>query len=85
MLETNSDLAYYVTRFLTAILTLYFYVIISLQIAHRRIDFFLDIQSYLEMASLLLNTFILVDSEFSIVDSETTVFYVFWAVIFMWA
>ena len=43
MLETNSDLAYYVSRFLTAILTLYFYVIISLQIAHRKIDFLLDI------------------------------------------
>ena len=69
---------------MTAILMLYFYVIISLQIAHRKIDFFLDIQSYLEIISLLLNTFILVDSEFSIVESETTVFYVFWAVIFMW-
>ena len=69
---------------MTAILTLYFYVIISLQIAHRRIDFLLDIQSAFEMISLLLNTFILVDSELSKVKSETTVFYVFWAVIFMW-
>jgi len=69
---------------LTAILTLYFYVIISLQIAHRKIDFFLDIQSYLEMISILFNTIILVDSELNIVESETTVFYVFWAVIFMW-
>ena len=42
MLETSSDKAYHVSRFLTVILTLYFYVIISLQIAHRRIDFFLD-------------------------------------------
>ena len=84
MLKNTSDLSYYVSRCLTAILTLYFYVIISLQIAHRKIDFFLDIQSYLEIISLLLNTFILVDSEFSIVESETTVFYVFWAVIFMW-
>ena len=69
---------------MTAILTLYFYEIISLQIAYRKIDFFLDIQSYLEMISLLLNTFILVDSEFSIVESETTVFCIFWAVMSMW-
>ena len=43
MLENTSDKAYYVSRCLTAILTLYFYVIVSLQIAHRKIDFFLDI------------------------------------------
>ena len=36
------------------------------------------------MISILLNTIILVDSEFSIVESETKVFYVFWAVILMW-
>ena len=85
ILERNSDKAYIVCLYSTVVLTAYFYAIVCLQIIYRRIDFFLDMQSYLEILSLLLNTFILINAKTSIVESDVTVFCIFWAVILMWA